>query len=280
MSGFDELLAITGIGVKTMTIDQMKPIDLSEPTGRQLRCDECHKSLDRPLPHITSVVCANCGTSKAIPPALASDESDLSILAASATENRTVAGLDDDDVDSEFMLRIDAGRPRAVSVNTASLAMSVHAELDGKDEEYSLRFAASETVARSRDYATSKSQAGSESRVDQARSSYNETSGIYPHERHYPTLESMQRIYKIFGYAAVLIVFPYLGFRFLYILSTVKEGLLAQLGEFSEFAVPLLFGCVAFTASLFGLSEGIKLVMDIQDNTLRIANRHGRKKID
>lgn len=262
-----------------MAIDQMKPMDLSEPTGRQLRCDECHKPLDRPLPLITSVMCANCGASKAIPRALASDESERSSLAVSATENRTVAGLDDDD-DSEFMLRIDAGRPRAVSVNTASLAMSVHAELDGKDEEFSLRAAPSESVARTTGYATSESRAGSESRVDQARSSYNETSGLYPRERHYPTLESMQRIYKLVGFAGVLIVFPYLGFRLLYLLLTVNEGLLAQLGELSEFAVPLLFGCVAFTASLFGLSEGIKLVMDIQDNTLRIANRHGRKKID
>ncbi len=280
MSGFGELLAVTRIGVKTMAIDQMKPMDLSEPTGRQLRCDECHKALDRPLPHNSTVVCANCGASKAIPRALGFEENEGSRVASSATENRLVAGRDDEDDDSEFMLRIDAGRPRAVSVNTASLAMSVHAELDGKDEEFSLRSVPRESVARKTGYATSESRVGSDYRADQARSSYNETSGIYPRERHYPTLESMQRIYKIFGYAAVLIVFPYLGFRFLYILSTVKEGLLAQLGEFSEFAVPLLFGCVAFTASLFGLSEGIKLVMDIQDNTLRIANRHGRKKID
>ena len=248
-------------------------IDLGEPTGRQLRCDQCCKPLARPLAHAMSVLCENCGVSKAIPRALDAEESDRSSLPVTATANETSLHFDDVD-DSDFMLRIEAGRPRAVSVNTASLAMSVHAELDVKDGQFPLRSAPSASVDRKTSSATN------EYRAEKARRSYNETSGIYPRERHYPTLESMKRIYKFFGYAAVLIVFPYLGFRFLYILSTVNEGLLAQLGEFSEFAVPLLFGCVALTASLFGLSEGIKLVMDIQDNTLRIANHHGRKKTD
>jgi len=116
-------------------------------------------------------------------------------------------------------------------------------------------------------------------RSEQAKQSYNDSAGIYPRERHYPTLEAMQRLYKLFGYVAVVIVFPYVGFRFLFLLVTTKEQYLQVMAEFSEFAVPSLFGCVALTASLFAASEGIRLAMDVQDNTLRMANSTGRHKV-
>ena len=119
-----------------------------------------------------------------------------------------------------------------------------------------------------------------EYRTQQARQNYNDSAGLYPRERHYPTLEAMLRLYKVFGYVAILCVFPYIAFRFLYLLFTTKEQHIQVFAEFSEFAVPVLFGCVALAASLFAASEGIKLAMDIQDNTLRIANNAGRKRLN
>lgn len=113
-------------------------------------------------------------------------------------------------------------------------------------------------------------------RHEQAVENYNSTSGTYPNVRHYPTLESMQRLYKLFGYVTVGVVFPYLLFRLVYLVMTTKENLLIELGIFSEFAVPLILLSVAATATLFAAAEGIRLAMDIQDNTLRLANHHDR----
>ncbi|TWT88022.1 hypothetical protein [Neorhodopirellula pilleata] len=113
-------------------------------------------------------------------------------------------------------------------------------------------------------------------RREQSAETYNSTSGSYPNVRHYPTLESMQRLYKLFGYVTVAVVFPYLIFRLVYLLMTTEENLLVELGTFSEFAVPLILLSVAATATLFGAAEGIRLAMDIQDNTLRLANHHDR----
>ena len=113
-------------------------------------------------------------------------------------------------------------------------------------------------------------------RREQAVENYNSTSGTYPNVRHYPTLESMQRLYKLFGYVTIGIVFPYLLFRLVYLLMTTKENLLVELGVFSEFAVPLILLAVAATATLFAAAEGIRLAIDIQDNTLRLANHHDR----
>ncbi len=269
-----------------MSLGQSRTMDLSEPTGRQFRCDACHKPLERPLPHLTSVTCGNCGTSKSLPRSLVSEENEVSKHVATDssgeagsrvetyTPNEFAARNESDDDDSEFMLPrdVDRPRPRTVSLDSAQLGSSVG--LGVPDDDLLLRPLAGTSPVRRTDYESE------ESRTNRARSSYSETSGIYPRERHYPTLESMLRLYKIFGYVAVLLVFPYLGFRILYIFLTTKEGLLARLGEFSEVGLPLIFGCVALTATLFGVSEGIKLAIDIQDNTLRIANRHGRKKID
>ncbi len=203
---------------------------------------------------------------------------DSSVSSQTATNNDREIGLTEqaDDDDSEFMLRVDDERPRpqAVPLDTAQLAKIVRAELGHSDDDYLLRPAPGTSSVRRTEFESN------ESRSDRARSSYNDTSGVYPRERHYPTLESMQRMYKIFGYVAILLVFPYISFRILYISFTAKEDLLVQLGEFSETGLPLIFGCVALTATLFAVSEGIKLAIDIQDNTLRIANRHGRKKVD
>lgn len=88
----------------------------------------------------------------------------------------------------------------------------------------------------------------------------------------------MQRLSKLFGYATILAVFPYLLFRFIWIVSSTEEGLLQELGQFSTFAVPVLFATVGLIGILFTASEGIKLAIDLQDNTLRIANRAGRRK--
>jgi len=88
----------------------------------------------------------------------------------------------------------------------------------------------------------------------------------------------MQRLYKLFGYVAVLLVFPYLFIRLVYLVWSTDAGLLQELAVFSEFAVPVLFATVALTGTLFAAAEGIRLAMDVQDNLLRIANRGGRSK--
>lgn len=117
-----------------------------------------------------------------------------------------------------------------------------------------------------------------EQRFENARNLYNQTSGLYPRQRHYPTLEAMQRLNRIFGYVAIAIVFPYLIGRMAYIIYTTDQGLLLELGRYSEFAIPVLFGTVGLVGFLFASAEGIQLFIDVQDNLLRIANRTGRRK--
>ncbi|EMI54879.1 hypothetical protein [Rhodopirellula sallentina] len=115
-------------------------------------------------------------------------------------------------------------------------------------------------------------------RQEQTRDRYNQSSGLYPSERHYPTLEAMQRLYRLFGYVIIATVFPYLFFRLFAVIIRAEEGLLPDLIAFSEFAVPVIFASVALVGTLFAASEGIRLAINLQDNTLRIANRNGRLK--
>lgn len=115
-------------------------------------------------------------------------------------------------------------------------------------------------------------------RLENAQNLYNNTSGLYPRQRHYPTLEAMQRLNKIFGYVAIAIVFPYLIGRLVYLIYKTETGLMVELGRFSEFAIPVLFATVGLVGFLFAACEGIQLLIDVQDNLLRIANRSGRRK--
>lgn len=115
-------------------------------------------------------------------------------------------------------------------------------------------------------------------RLENAQNLYNNTSGLYPRQRHYPTLEAMQRLNKIFGYVAIAIVFPYLIGRLFYLIYKTETGLMVELGRFSEFAIPVLFATVGLVGFLFAACEGIQLLIDVQDNLLRIANRSGRRK--
>jgi hypothetical protein len=247
-----------------MAVENMMIEHFDSATGRQLRCHECHKPLERSSPEVTSIVCANCGTTKLLPLSLAAD----------------------DDFKSEFVLsdtslRQDKRTKHAICQATASQSTDFDSAIDEIEDEFVLRPARGSTAQNRESFVANQSESEhvtSEYRTGQAREAFNHSSGVYPRERHYPTLEAMQRLYRVSGYAAFLIVFPYLGIRCLRVLFTTKEGLLLQLGEFSEFAVPLIFACVAFTSIMFGLSEGIKLATDIQDNTLRIANRYGRRK--
>ena len=117
-----------------------------------------------------------------------------------------------------------------------------------------------------------------EQRLENSRDLYNQSSGLYPRERHYPTLEAMQRLNKIFGYVAIAIVFPYLIGRLIYLIYSTETGLLLELGKLSEFAIPVLFATVGLVGFLFASAEGIQLFIDVQDNLLRIANRTGRRK--
>jgi hypothetical protein len=117
-----------------------------------------------------------------------------------------------------------------------------------------------------------------EQRLENAQSLYNNSAGLYPRQRNYPTLEAMQRLNKIFGYAAIAIVFPYLLGRLIYLIYKTETGLMLELGRFSEFAIPVLFATVGLVGFLFAACEGIQLLIDVQDNLLRIANRSGRRK--
>ena len=114
--------------------------------------------------------------------------------------------------------------------------------------------------------------------LENANDAHSRTPGLYARERHYPTLEAMLRLSKVFGYVAIALVFPYLTVRLVYIYWKTETGLLIELARFSEFAIPLLFATVGLVGFLFAASEGIRLAMDLQENTLRIANRGGRRR--
>ncbi|MEM9367497.1 MAG: hypothetical protein AAGD07_16010 [Planctomycetota bacterium] len=103
---------------------------------------------------------------------------------------------------------------------------------------------------------------------------------VYPDERHYPTLEAMQRLHKLFGYTAVVLVFVYLLLRFVGLIASDTPNLVEELILLSQTAVVLTFTTVVVTGTLFTLAEGIKLAIDLQNNTLRMANRNGRRKRD
>lgn len=113
-----------------------------------------------------------------------------------------------------------------------------------------------------------------QSRIELARDAF----GQYPTVRHYPTLEAIQRLYVMFGYAAVGVVFPYLVISLGWVCYRAEDDLIRQLVNYSEWAVPVVFGTVALVGTLFAASEGIKLAIDVQDNTLRIANAGGRRR--
>ncbi|WP_286764604.1 MULTISPECIES: hypothetical protein [Rhodopirellula] len=111
-----------------------------------------------------------------------------------------------------------------------------------------------------------------------ARNLYNESAGIYPLQREYPTLRATQRIFRVLAYATVALVIPELLIRFLWIVWSTQDGILNEVGQFSLYAVASLFGMVALVGTLLTASEGIELAIDVQDNTLRIANQSGRRK--
>jgi hypothetical protein len=101
---------------------------------------------------------------------------------------------------------------------------------------------------------------------------------VLPRRREYPTLEAVQRLYRLLGYTTVAVVFPYLGFRLLAILvATEGSERMDRLIEFSQFAIPLMFGSVAVAGTLLAASEGIRLVIDLQQNTLTIAREINRR---
>ena len=95
-----------------------------------------------------------------------------------------------------------------------------------------------------------------------------------PPHRAYPTLESIGRLYKLFGYVGVVGIFGYLLYQFFAMVWRSPEGeFLTRLVAFSEFALPFVFGTVVGAGALFAASEGIQLVIDIQENTLRAAHK-------
>jgi hypothetical protein len=252
-----------------------------QATGRMHACPACRKPLPLPQNDQLVLVCATCRTETKLSPPLvplegmapslkplidAAAVSDQKIAAEMLRSDRDhmVANLLDDD----FELKLEPESERSATVTSLiglQIASSDSVNVTGGSH-------------RSPVATQMLHQLDSESRVDQAKQTYNDSAGYYPRERHYPTLEAMQRLYRLFGYVAILCVFPYVGMRLLYLIVVTRDKHLQVMAEFTEFAVPLLFGCTAVAATLFALSEGIKLAMDIQDNTLRIANSSGRSK--
>jgi hypothetical protein len=256
-------------------------LGFGQATGRMSVCPSCRKPLPRPESNQFVLICSYCRTETALEPPLSSMNSEtfrVDLIIDKDDKERTVGittktyqpehSIEGDAMSDEFELKLEPESERVPptsaiqgwQVNPASASVSL--------DQYRPTFKS--TLA--------STDLDLETRAEQAKLSYNESAGLYPKERHYPTLEAMQRLYKLFGYVAVLVVFPYIGIRFLYLLVITRERHLQVFAEFSEFAVPVLFGCVALTASLFAASEGIRLAMDIQDNTLRIANSSGRRK--
>ena len=107
------------------------------------------------------------------------------------------------------------------------------------------------------------------------RSSHAKTSSVgLPVHRDYPTLESIQRLYRLAGYTGVIGVFGYLVVKFYTDVGRAPSGeQMAKLVDFVEYAVPFTFGTVVIAGVLFGASEGIKLAIDIQENTLAAARK-------
>ena len=100
-----------------------------------------------------------------------------------------------------------------------------------------------------------------------------------PRHRDYPTLESIQRLYKLAGYVGVVGVFGYLVFMLISSVGGAEQGdRLTKLVEFFQYAVPYTFGAVLGAGVLFGAAELIKLAIDIQENTLASAQRKTQKK--
>ncbi|MGB7345582.1 MAG: hypothetical protein WBD20_15315 [Pirellulaceae bacterium] len=177
-----------------------------------------------------------------------------------------------DDLESEFQLGPVVRRPEMDSTLSPDRVVNHQVVPEQRDPQHqtTIQLEASTFLA---DSSISDAQ-----RTERARARYNESAGMYPAMREYPTLDAMQRLSRLFGYAAVAIVFPYLLLRLLRVIWLTDEGLLKELVAFSEFAVPVIFGTAGLIGFLFTASEGIKLAMDIQENTLRIANRSGRRK--
>jgi len=255
---------------------------VGEATGRAFVCPTCRKPLPCPDTGQIILLCSYCRTETVLSPPLKSSEiTSISEEPASDRKEKFAMGEQRDWgstgqlsekglIEDDFEISLEPESERLVPA--PSLAQW-HTSPDLPHHS---------SVERDRRPVTSAySDSSNElaNRSDQAKNSYNQSAGLYPRERHYPTLEAMQRLYKLFGYLAVFIVFPYLGSRFLYLLATTKQDHIQVFAEFSEFAVPLLFGCLALTASLFAAAEGIRLAMDIQENTLRIANSAGRRKV-
>ncbi len=102
--------------------------------------------------------------------------------------------------------------------------------------------------------------------------------GEYPRRRDYPALSSLRRLYAVFGYVGVAIVFAYLLIEAGLVVYRSDGDLLVNLAVYSRWAVPTVFGTVAVTAAMLAASEGITLAMDIQENTLRAANELNRRR--
>jgi len=260
--------------------------NFGQATGRLNVCAACRKPLPRPEINQLVLVCCYCNSETILTRSLqTAEDTSLRIdsqitppptpamiiatnLQPESNRREVSVGSDDD-----FELRLEPESDRVVPTSSLTGWQAAQASATSLNADQ-------DRLATTKPYnSTSSTNVDPAIRSEQAKQSYNDSAGIYPQERHYPTLEAMQRLYKLFGYVAVLIVFPYVGVRFLYLLVTTKEQYLQVLAEFSEFAVPALFGCVALTASLFAASEGIRLAMDVQDNTLRTANSTGRRKV-
>ncbi|OYP29467.1 hypothetical protein [Rhodopirellula sp. MGV] len=129
--------------------------------------------------------------------------------------------------------------------------------------------------------AVPRSTSGGQVRVDapHAREATQPMLDHLPVHRDYPALESIQRLYRIAGYVGTMGVFAYLiatGYSALHD-APVGERL-ARLGEWMQTAVPYLFATVVGAGFLFGAAEGIKLAIDIQENTLAAAHQRGPRR--
>ncbi len=263
-----------------MTFHEVGPEGIEQPTGRMKFCPSCRKPLPRPTKDQVILICSHCSTETSLPPTLSAvEQSSLPIrqthwdYGASPESIRSTAAptfaatetmLEEDD-SLELTLEPEADR----MVPTANVAPWPPSSLPSSAPDY----ASTNSIPL-------VSELEAEKRSEQVKHSYLQSSGLYPRERTYPTLEAMQRLYRIFGYLSVILAFPYIAIRFLYLLVTTKQNYLQVFAQFTEFAVPVLIGSVVITATLFAAAEGIRLAMDIQENTLRIANSYGRRKLD
>lgn len=244
---------------------------------RHTRCRSCKRPFEPIASRFASdktMACPFCGHENRVmrlPTSLDADDvtsmmesSPDQLLPLATTEHHVPAG--DDPGDDLTLAPIEGDRPKIDALPGPELRFDSAEIQQPHSEPYQPRgYRVPETARRESDHGMAP-----------PRPTQNPTTELPP-QRIYPTLDSLGRLYKLFGYVGVLGIFGYLLYQFIAMVWRSPEGeFLNRLVEFTEFALPFVFGTAIGAGALFAASEGIQLVIDIQENTLHSAHQAGK----